>query len=112
MIERKKLETINTILSFIAAFIMMIFALAVDDNQILFGLASLLYGYCLLKMIIYGSTYNIDKFEYKYTYVVIFISGTFFGLIGALIAYFLIKRKELKLNEWRNFWYIFMVKRT
>lgn len=99
MIKIKKRETINTILSLIAAFIMTGFALQVGGNSILFAISSILYGYCLLKVIEYNSKYDITKFKYKYTSIMILISGAFFGLIGALIAYFILKRKELKLNE-------------
>ena len=97
MIERKKRENLNTFLSVLAA-IVIIGAMNSVTNIIFTVVFCMLYGFCVLKIIQYGSTYDITKFEYKYTLIIIFLSGLFFGILGALIAYFLIKYKEKKSN--------------
>lgn len=98
MIKRKERETLNMILSILAS-IIIIAAMNSVTNVIVTLIFCMIYGMCILKIIQYGSTYDITKFEFKYTLIVIYMCALFFGIIGGLIPYFIIKSGELKRNE-------------
>lgn len=98
MIIRKKVELLNT---FVYALVAIIIVASITNisNWLILLMLYIAYGLTVLKIIQSGSAYDITKFEYKYTSKAIFISGLFFGLLGGLIAYFMINYKEGKMND-------------
>lgn len=98
MIIRKKVEWLKL---FVYALTCIIIVASISNisNWLILLILYIVYGLSVLKLIESVSVYDITKFEYKYTSKAIFISGLFFGILGGLIAYFLIKYKEGKLND-------------